>query len=165
MRDRLHRALRRLDDEQGFTLIELMVVCVNLGVLLALSMAAFSGTMGRARDTSAKHGAVRGIETGRIVYSDHASYTYATTGALGSAEPNITFVASSTPSSGPGSISSDNSDATGNTITMAVWSQGGTCFFIKDSVSTGVSYAKTVGSSQANCTAANASGVTWVTKW
>jgi type II secretory pathway pseudopilin PulG len=165
MRDRLHRALRRLDDEQGFTLVELMVVCVNLGVLLALSLAAFSGTMGRARDSSAKQGAARGIETGRIAYSDHASYTYVTPAALGSAEPNITFVASGTPSTGPGVVSSDNSDATGNSITMAVWSQGGTCFFIKDSVSTGVTYAKSVGSSQANCTAAAASGVTWTAKW
>jgi type IV pilus assembly protein PilA len=165
MMNKVRRALSRLNDEEGFTLVELMVVLVNMGVLMMLSMVAFTGTMSRARDSAAQHGAVRGIETGRIVYSDHASYTYATATALTTAEPNITFVASGTPSSGSNNLSVDNSDATGATLIIASWSPSGNCYFIRDSVTGGVTYGKVLAGSQANCRAGNSGGVTFASRW
>ena len=165
MMNTVRRALDRLNEEEGFTLIELMVVLVNIAVLIALSTVAFTGTMSRARDSAAQHGAVRGIETGRIVYSDHASYTFATAPALTTAEPNLTFVVSGTPSSGSNNLSVDNSDPTGATLIIASWSPAGNCFYIRDAVTTGVTYAKALASPQANCRAGNSGSVVFGPNW
>ena len=165
MKNTARRALSRLNEEEGFTLIELMVVLVNMAILIALSTVAFTGTMSRARDSAAQHGAVRGIETGRIVYSDHASYTTATAPVLTAAEPNLTFVASGVASSGANNLSVDNSDATGATLIIASWSPAGNCFYIRDTVANGVTYAKALASSQANCRAGNYGSVTFGPRW
>ncbi len=165
MKHSLRRAVSRLNEEEGFTLIELMVVLVDLGILLALSMAAFTGTMSRARDSAAQQGAARGIETGRIVFSDHASYTFADAPTLTSAEPNLTFVPSATPSGGSNNLSVDNSDATGATLVIASWSASGNCFYVRDSITGGITYAKALASPQANCRAGNFGSVTFGPKW
>ena len=63
-----------LRDEEGFTLIELMVVVAILGVLLLMSTSTFIGVKERANDSAAKQTAAQALETGRIVFTDHATY-------------------------------------------------------------------------------------------
>lgn len=158
MRKLLDRLAERMKSEEGFTLIELMVVMLIIGQLIAMSIPTFLGTRARAQDIGAKSSAARTITTGRIVYSDQASYLGATVSALGVAEPSITFQDSTTASTGTKVASTSTPDS--KTLIAAVWSPSGTCFFIKDVTSTGVSYGKAVASAQTNCTAANAAFTT-----
>jgi len=148
--------VNRLKLEEGFTLIELMVVVMIIGQLLLLSIPTFIGTKNHAQDVAAKSSAVRAIQTGRIVYTDTVSYTSATPANLATAEPSMQFFNATTPSTGSSNASTDNSSP--QVLTVAVWSASGTCFYAKDQALIGTSYAKVTGSTQANCTAANVPG-------
>lgn len=158
MRKWLDRLAERLNAEEGFTLIELMVVVLIIGQLIAMSVPTFLGTRARAQDIGAKSSAARTITTGRIVFSDQASYLGATVAALGTAEPSMTFQDATTASTGTKVVSTSTPDS--KTLIAAVWSPSGTCWFIKDQTSSGVSYGKAVASAQANCTATNAAFTT-----
>jgi prepilin-type N-terminal cleavage/methylation domain-containing protein len=161
----LEKLTKRLKSEEGFTLIELMVVVMIIGQLIAMSIPTFLGTKAHAQDLSAKAAAARTLQTARIVYSDHATYTDATTTALTSAEPSMAFVGAATPSTGSRVPSTDATDATGITFISAVWSPSGNCFYIRDRTNVGVDYARRTAGTQANCNAANLAGITFGTIW
>ena len=94
-----------LREEEGFTLIELMVVVAILGVLLLMSTSTFIGVKERANDSAAKQTAAQALETGRIVFTDHATYGTVTPAELSAAEPSLNFVDEVTNSSGPNNAS------------------------------------------------------------
>ena len=77
--------------EDGFTLVELMVVVAILSVLLLMSLSTFAGVKSRAQDSAAKQGAAKALETGRIVFTDQATYATADTATLAAAEPGLQF--------------------------------------------------------------------------
>ena len=165
MRKRLEKLTKRLKSEEGFTLIELMVVVMIIGQLIAMSIPTFFGTRAHAQDIAARSSAARALQTARIIYSDHATYTDATTTALSSAEPSMVFLSATTPSTGSRVPSTDATDATGITFISAVWSPSGNCFYIRDRTNVGVDYARRTAGTQANCNAANLAGITFGTTW
>jgi prepilin-type N-terminal cleavage/methylation domain-containing protein len=154
-----------VDSEDGFTLIELMVVVTILATLLVISLPTFVGARSRAQDAAAKASAARALTTARVVYSDHVSYTSANATALTTAEPSMTFFDQATASTGPKVASGDNSDPTGNTFIAAVWSSAGNCYYIRDRATVGVDFARAPGVSQSTCRANNIAGVTFGSTW
>src|SRR5690348_9077923 len=71
----LSLARRRRDDEQGFTLIELMVVVLIIAILIAIAIPTFLGARQRAQDRAAQSDLRNGLTAEKTVYTDNQSYS------------------------------------------------------------------------------------------
>jgi prepilin-type N-terminal cleavage/methylation domain-containing protein len=156
--DMLQRWKTRAQDEDGFTLVELMTVLVILSALVLLSLGTFLGARSRSQDSAAKQGAAKALETARIVFTDSASYSGVIPGDLTVAEPSMRFVDGATSSGTSLTASTDVSDPTGHTFIAAVYSEAGKCFFIRDWTTIGIGYAVDPDATPADCKASDTSG-------
>ncbi len=90
------------DGEEGFTLIELMVVVLIIGILMAIAIPTFLGAKKSAQDRSAQSN-LKAVLTGEIAYYDsHGVYAQAGSGpgTLGESDPEFAqLLTSSAPSS------------------------------------------------------------------
>lgn len=166
----LRRWIRFAAREDGFTLVELMVVVTILSVLMLMATTTFSGVKERAQDSAARQTAAKTLEVGRILFTDHATYaTVAIPADLSATEPNLTFRDATTPSDDPGIASADIPGGTGYIFVAAVWSDSGKCYFIRDWITSGIGYAVLPNATTANCTAAYATAnpglVVFSTRW
>ena len=66
--------MRRSGNEAGFTIIELLVVIVILGILAAVAMQRFGATKGKAFDASAKTDLRNAMTAQEAHYSDYLTY-------------------------------------------------------------------------------------------
>src|SRR3954452_22067159 len=80
---------RRLADESGFTLVELLVVIVIIGILATLGIAAFLNQRSKAQDSQAKVYASTAEKALEVWHSDHATFAGATETALAKIEPSL----------------------------------------------------------------------------
>jgi type IV pilus assembly protein PilA len=121
------------DDEDGFTLIELMVVVLIIAILIAIAIPTFLGARGRAQERAAQSSLRNGLTAAKTMYTDDGDYTAATDANLDEVEPSLTYAV--------GTAVSDDQKEVSVTASATEWagatmSDSGKCFLIRD-VATG----------------------------
>jgi prepilin-type N-terminal cleavage/methylation domain-containing protein len=124
--------------EEGFTLVELMVVVLIIAILVVLAMATFPAARDRARDRAAQADLRNALSAERAHFADEQAYTQVRA-ELAAIEPSLTLDPAADQAPITGSVAYA---ASGATVTLATRSATGTCFYVRDTATSGTTYLK-----------------------
>ena len=119
----------RRQSEEGFTLIELMVVVLIMGILMAIAIPTFLATQGSAHDAAAKSNATNALTNEKAYYADNQ--TFSSSGS--SLDSSLPW--------GTGANTVQVYTNTGNTsLLIAAESKSGNCYYIADTETGSAAY-------------------------
>ncbi len=137
---------RGLNKDEGFTLIELMVVVMIIAVLIAIAIPSFLGFRKSAQDRSAQAELRNVLLSEKAFWLDNGEYTE-TTADITAFEPNANMNAD--PTIG---VTADLRDADSDIVCLTRTAESGNTFSIWESSSAGTYYGE-VGLTGADCPA------------
>jgi type IV pilus assembly protein PilA len=164
-----HRGRWVRDDDGGFTLIELMVVVLIIGVLIGIGIPMFMGARERANDRATAANVRNAFTAARIYYTDKQVFT-ADTGEMSGLEPSLRWTntpldGSETPSTVY--VETQNYPAAGQTVVVVGRSRSGRCYYLRDvmaGTTTGTHYQATVPAG-ATCSVPLITDPDWKDNW
>ena len=157
----LQKLIERRRDEEGFTLIELMVVVLIIAILIAIAIPTFLGARTRAQDRQAQSNLRNAFAAEKVVYTDNQAFT-TNVATLSGIEPSLNYTALPTVdgSSDAKSIYVVTANADG-TVVLGAKSKSGSCFYMQDSANAPTQFAKDTNGPCGDV----AVGLTWGSDW
>jgi type IV pilus assembly protein PilA len=134
--------LRKRRDDEGFTLIELMVVVLIIAILIAIAIPTFLGARQRAQDRAAQSNVRNAFTAEKTFYTDSQAYTELAAD-MTAIEPSLTYTAavgSLSPSGNVVYLNVSTASVANDTIVIGAQSGSGKCFWLKDSSPSGTTY-------------------------
>ncbi|HEC10679.1 MAG TPA: type II secretion system protein [Acidimicrobiales bacterium] len=150
--------------EDGFSLIELMVVVLIIAILLAVAVPSFLGARSRALDRATQANVRLSLTSALALQADDGFFPTAAAmpAAMSTAEPSMSYVASNVDSADFETMSV-GVDAGRYTIVVAALSKTGRCYYVRDDTraGTGIEFGTRADGAAGNCRADDVSNVSW----
>ena len=117
----VHSLKSRRDAEEGFTLIELMVVVLIIAILIAIAIPTFLGARSRAQNRAAQSDLRNGLTAEKTFFTDNETYSKLVSDMQG-IEPSLHW----------GTDLTFNTSADSKTVCLSETSKSGTVFSLAD---------------------------------
>ena len=163
----LNTLRQRRDEDEGFTLIELMVVVLIIAILIAIAIPTFLGAQDRARDRGTQSDLRNALTAAKTVATDYSGYFLKSSTAdldaatMAATEPSLTFAAIASASATDIGVGvGDTGTTLGTSITLLKKSASGTWFAVSSDNTGKVTYCK-----GAAATACDTAAEATLSKW
>ncbi len=136
----IRRIARRSSVEDGFTLIEVMVVMLILGILISIALFTYIGARTKARDREAQETLRSALISAKVGLLEDDTYLPVDETLMAQLEPTYRYFPETTAVVKPTQVSVY---PVSDTVWVAVTkSNSGTCFAIRDDIMSATTYAK-----------------------
>jgi type IV pilus assembly protein PilA len=136
---------QRIQDDKGFTLIELMVVVLIIAILIAIAIPTFLGLRERAQDRAAQSDLRNGLTASKAFYTDDETFVGFDVAEGEDIEPSLLWVAGAGGQSEVGITLADDDE-----VVLTTESESGAEFCIADSETAGTVRGVGAGAAAAN---------------